>query len=40
MQDKRLLTQASAELKEKIKQFRQLEWDFQVLQKRCEEVNI
>jgi hypothetical protein len=39
MQDKHLLTQASSGLKEKTKQFKQLEWDYQVLQNRCEQVS-
>ena len=39
MQDKVLLAQANSGLKEKTKQFKQLEWDFEVLQKRCEQVS-
>lgn len=38
MQDKQLLSQANSRQKESTKKFKQLEWDYQVLQSRCEQL--
>lgn len=39
MQDKHLLAQTSSGLKEKTRKLKQLEWDYEVLQRGCEQVS-